>query len=201
MAYRFQHRRDTEANWRGVILADGEIGIIQRNGRNTNLYKIGDGVTTFENLPLFGFDGTLSGDLNTGDDNSRQAVSKEVLVKKFNDIDDELSKSASQSSLDSLSESFDEYKEATDKSIEDINSSIENINNTLEDVNGAIEDINDSLTTHGETFESIKNDITELQNKHVALPKSEFDSIYPEIDGVREGLEDGVFYYVYEEIE
>lgn len=45
---KIQHRRDTSANWssNNPILSEGEIGIDITNNR----IKIGDGVTTWNNL-------------------------------------------------------------------------------------------------------------------------------------------------------
>lgn len=51
----FQFRRDTAANWSSVnpILLDGELGIES----NTDLFKLGDGVTAWNALPYGGLQG------------------------------------------------------------------------------------------------------------------------------------------------
>jgi hypothetical protein len=46
-----QFRRDTEANWAGKTLADGEIGYVN-SGTNKGKFKIGDGVTVWGTLPF-----------------------------------------------------------------------------------------------------------------------------------------------------
>lgn len=55
---RIQFRRDTLANWNSVnpILLEGEIGYVLDD---PNLYKMGDGVHTWNQLPFRGFDGTI----------------------------------------------------------------------------------------------------------------------------------------------
>jgi len=45
-----QLRRDTEANWAGKTLADGEIGVTN-SGTNAGKFKIGDGTTVWGSLP------------------------------------------------------------------------------------------------------------------------------------------------------
>jgi hypothetical protein len=99
MAYIFQHRRDTLANWNSVnpVLADAEIGYIldldDQGRQKSSLYKIGDGRTAWKDLPLFGFGGNVHDDFDGSDLNitvpSRQAVLNkisEVVNSTRNDI-------------------------------------------------------------------------------------------------------------------
>ena len=53
-----KQRRDTADNWRvqNPILLDGEIGIVTDQPER---YKVGDGVTEWNALPLRGFDGNI----------------------------------------------------------------------------------------------------------------------------------------------
>lgn len=53
-----QQRRDTRANWESTnpLLLDGELGIVTDD---RNLYKVGDGVSHWNDLPYRGFDGTI----------------------------------------------------------------------------------------------------------------------------------------------
>lgn len=46
-----QHRRDTAANWAGVILAQGEIGY-QTDGADAGNFKIGNGTSAWGALPF-----------------------------------------------------------------------------------------------------------------------------------------------------
>ena len=46
-----KHRRDTEANWAGKTLADGEIGYVN-SGTNAGKFKIGDGSSVWGSLPF-----------------------------------------------------------------------------------------------------------------------------------------------------
>lgn len=193
MAYRFQYRRDSEANWKGVILADGEIGIIQRNGRNTNLYKIGDGKTTFEDLPLFGFNGTLSNTLDVvdGEQISNEAVSKDILVEKFNSLDEALLKLSTKEELKALSEvvtaNSTAYESFINDSFNPLSTKVETNETTLNE-----------LTEKVGTNETALNELTEkvdiLTNKHVILTQAEFDN-----KNTNNELQEGIFYYIYEE--
>ena len=82
----FQGRRDTTANWQSEnpILAAAECGYISESlGQATVLYKIGDGVTPWNDLPLLrGTDVMLSDDVDL-DDSERAASSR--AVKTVND--------------------------------------------------------------------------------------------------------------------
>lgn len=51
-------RRDTAANWtaNNPVLLDGELGIVTDQ---PNSYKVGDGSTAWNDLPLRGFDGNI----------------------------------------------------------------------------------------------------------------------------------------------
>lgn len=80
MADRIQQRRDTAARWAqyNPILLEGEVGYVTDD---PNQYKIGDGVHTWNELPLRGFDGTLVHEL--GD--SQTAAMSQQGVTKVND--------------------------------------------------------------------------------------------------------------------
>ncbi len=64
MADRIQHRRDTKANWEqyNPVLLEGEIGLVMDD---PNLYKVGDGINAWNDLPFRGFDGTVSQSIGT----------------------------------------------------------------------------------------------------------------------------------------
>ncbi len=63
MAKQIQIRRDTSVNWTNInpILAQGELGY----EIDTNLLKIGDGLTAWTSLPYFSSGGGASGEANT----------------------------------------------------------------------------------------------------------------------------------------
>lgn len=90
MAYILQHRRDTLANWQSVnpVLADAEIGFIldkDENGRQkSSLYKIGDGVHAWNDLPMFGFGGNIYENFE-GDDLSSSVASRQAILDKLNE--------------------------------------------------------------------------------------------------------------------
>lgn len=72
-----KQRLDTSANWAATnpVLLSGELGIVSDD---PNLYKIGDGVTHWNDLPFRGFDGTIVHE--TGQ--SRNAVMSQAGVTK-----------------------------------------------------------------------------------------------------------------------
>lgn len=88
MAYILQHRRDTLENWKSVnpVLADAEIGYIldlDENGKQkSSLYKIGDGRTAWNDLPLFGFGGNVHDDF-AGNDLNISVASRQAVLDKI----------------------------------------------------------------------------------------------------------------------
>lgn len=64
MADRVQHARDTLANWQSEnpILLEGELGLVTDQ---RGLWKWGDGVTPWNNLPWCGFNGTVAQETGT----------------------------------------------------------------------------------------------------------------------------------------
>lgn len=77
-----QQRRDTAAQWaaKNPVLLDGELGLVTDN---PNSYKMGDGVTAWNDLPLRGFDGNIVQEL--GDSAtavmSQKAITEQVATK------------------------------------------------------------------------------------------------------------------------
>lgn len=74
---RIQQRRDTAARWAqfNPILLEGEVGYVTDD---PNQYKIGDGVHTWNDLPLRGFDGTL---VHALDGSANTAMSTGAITK------------------------------------------------------------------------------------------------------------------------
>ena len=68
------------------ILLEGEIGIVTDN---PNQYKVGDGINTWNNLPLRGFTGTIAQVL--GDDENA-VVSQKVVTEKLSELGQEVCK-------------------------------------------------------------------------------------------------------------
>lgn len=221
MAYRLQFRKDTKANWESVNpqLADGEIGLI----RGTNLYKIGEpkdnGVLKFWNeLPLYGFNGTLSQTLDVaeGEAVNNEAVTKAALIAKFSEISNSMSTITGR--LDSLElpddatslkkylEDLSELVETQGDVIDEINSRISAVETTIngvdaeeESVKGLVEKVSDLegiINDSGEGEEKVlglKSRVEVLEDKHLVCSKSEYDSLDAN------DIVPGVFYYVYEE--
>lgn len=222
MAYRLQFRKDTKENWESANpqLADGEIGLI----RGTNLYKIGEpkdnGVLKFWNeLPLYGFNGTLSQTLDVaeGEAVNNEAVTKAALIAKFNEISNSMSTITGR--LDSLElpdgatslkkylEDLSELVETQGDVIDEINSRISAVETTIngidaeegEGVKGLVEKVDDLegiINDSGEGEEKVlglKSRVEVLEDKHVVCSKSDYDSLDAN------DIVPGVFYYVYEE--
>lgn len=61
MSYKLKLRNDTKANWESVnpVLLDGEMAVVDYYGNGVyNMYKIGDGSTSFNSLPYYPYDST-----------------------------------------------------------------------------------------------------------------------------------------------
>jgi hypothetical protein len=91
MAYIIQQRRDTKDNWEKVnpVLADAEIGFIKDLGeelkQKSSLFKIGDGKTAWNDLPLFGWGGTFynANDAWKGSDLDTSIASQQAVLDKI----------------------------------------------------------------------------------------------------------------------
>lgn len=74
-----QQRRDTTAQWaaKNPVLLDGELGLVTDN---PNSYKVGDGVTAWNDLPLRGFDGNIVQELGNSATSvmSQKAITEQV---------------------------------------------------------------------------------------------------------------------------
>lgn len=79
MADRIQLRRDTKLRWEQLnpILLEGEEGYVLDN---PNLYKLGDGIHAWNDLPYRGYNGTIIND-NLGSD--ERAVVSEAMTSKL----------------------------------------------------------------------------------------------------------------------
>lgn len=91
MAYIIQQRRDIAENWKKInpVLARGEMGFIEDvddNGiQKSSLYKMGDGKTAWNNLPLFGFGGNVYGTDNAwvGSDLDTSVASQQAVMDRI----------------------------------------------------------------------------------------------------------------------
>ena len=82
MADIIQQRRDTAARWAqyNPILMEGEAGYVTDN---PNQYKIGNGVSAWNDLPLRGYTGTIAQD--TGDDENA-VMSQKATTEKLSEL-------------------------------------------------------------------------------------------------------------------
>lgn len=80
MADRIQNRRDTAARWAqfNPVLLEGETGYVTDN---PNQYKIGDGVHTWNELPLRGYNGTI---VESFGNSSDEVMSQNFITKLIN---------------------------------------------------------------------------------------------------------------------
>ena len=83
---RIKQRTDTQANWaaNNPVLLDGELGFVTDD---KNLYKVGDGVTAWNDLPFRGFDGTL---VHTTGDSETAAMSQKGVTEKLTELGQEV---------------------------------------------------------------------------------------------------------------
>lgn len=81
-----QQRRDTAAQWAASnpVLLEGELGIVTDD---PNLYKIGDGVTAWNDLKFRGFDGTL---VQTLGDSENAVMSQKAVTEKLTELESEM---------------------------------------------------------------------------------------------------------------
>lgn len=77
-----QNRRDTKANWEtnNPVLAEGEIGLVLDD---KNSYKVGDGTTKWNDLPLRGYNGNIVNELG---DNENSVISQKGITKVLKHI-------------------------------------------------------------------------------------------------------------------
>lgn len=195
MASRIQFRRDTSAEWERVnpILANSEIGFIldlDVNGnQRSSLYKIGDGLHTWIELPLFGFNGNFSEDLESlTDEDHNTVVSKYALVEKFQSI---------QNILNNINSNIGEI----DGDVEELKGWSEEVKTILSELGVKIEESEQTISEHTSSIEtlggitsSLDGRVGVLENMHVVLTQTDYDDLKN-----RDGLIDGVFYYIYEE--
>lgn len=77
-----QNRRDTKANWEtnNPVLAEGEIGLVLDD---RNSYKVGDGTTKWNDLPLRGYNGNIFNELG---DNENSVISQKGITEVLKHI-------------------------------------------------------------------------------------------------------------------
>ena len=165
-----KQRRDTADNWRvqNPILLDGEIGIVTDQPER---YKVGDGVTEWNALPLRGFDGNIV--QMTG--GSRTAVMSQLAVtqaleevennalspEKIEELTKVLaSKAELNEAINTLTEAVVENEEVTAAALNDLNT---RVNDSA--TKGDIQTINDAFAnypTKTEIAESLESLTTEI---------------------------------------
>ena len=125
MAYIIQQRRDIAENWSKVnpVLARGEMGFIEdvdENGvQKSSLYKMGDGRTDWNHLPLFGFGGNVYNTANAW---------------KGSDLDTTVA--SQQAILDKITEKIAASEEVTNNTIDELNA---NLSQAIYDVVNGVE--------------------------------------------------------------
>lgn len=159
MAYLIQHRRDTKENWEkyNPVLADGEMGFIKDidgdGNQKSSLYKIGDGRHTWNDLPLFGYNGNVYPDFE-GDD-LEYSVPTRSLMKT--ELDGKLNTDQLKQSI-KLTEEEEEYvvdttnhivsRAALIEGLETIENSIDQLDTELDAQAESIEGINTTINDH-----------------------------------------------------
>ena len=158
MAYLIQHRRDTKENWEryNPVLADGEMGFIKDvdadGNQKTSLYKIGDGIHTWNDLPLFGYNGNVYTDFE-GDD-LEYSVATRSLMKT--ELDSKLNTDQLKQSI-KLTEEEEGYDVDTTNHIVSRAALIEGI----ETIENSINQLDTELDTQAESIEGINTTINE----------------------------------------
>lgn len=191
MAYILQHRRDTLANWNKVnpILADAEIGFIldkDENGKQkSSLYKIGDGKTPWNDLPLFGFGGNVYNNFK-GNDLSTSVASRQAILDKFNELNEELDASLVQSISPEEEESVDmdimkqqvvsrwtlleEFQNiwgnvrGNKEQINSLDGNIQGLTGNVNSIKDKVDDLEKTSNTHSGEIEALQTSTTTLNN-------------------------------------
>lgn len=208
MAYRFQFRGDKESAWKDKILADREIGVlINDKGKATNLYKIGDGATPWQDLPYFGFNGAISNSLEIQENEQadQTVLNKQVVIDKLTGVDSSITSittrlSSTENEVINIQETIGTKGENGNiyKEIDDIKGTIGAAGD--KDIYTEIGGIKEIIGTKGENnniyteLVSVKNELLGRHNT-VVLSTLEYDSMVSE-DG--SGLQENVLYFVYE---
>jgi hypothetical protein len=183
MAYIIQQRRDTKDNWEKVnpVLADAEIGFIKDLDENlkqkSSLFKIGDGKTAWNDLPLFGWGGTFynaesawrGSDLDTSIA-SQQAVLNKIAEKILasetttNATIEEVRAALEETfnvSITELDKKYDEIingtAEYTDEETGDVIPATPGIEGRLADAEGKVDILLGDNTVEGSIDNRVKN--------------------------------------------
>ena len=211
MAYRFQYRGDKESNWKDVILADREIGLLlDEQGKATNLYKIGDGQTKYQDLPYFGFDGSISSKLTAEENENTDltVLNKKVVIDEFANISssiDDLNKSLTdtQSELDNIKINIGARGEG-----DDIYTELDNIKINIgapregdSDIYTELDNIKlnigaDEKGNRESIYKEIGNLETQLRDRHKTIVLSSYE--YSSLENNLDLMHEDVLYFVYD---
>lgn len=165
-----KQRRDTADNWRvqNPILLDGEIGIVTDQPER---YKVGDGVTEWNALPLRGFDGNIvqmTGGSRTAvmsqwavthalEEVENNALSPEKIEELTKDL---ASKAELNEAINTLTEAVVENEEVTAAALNDLDKRVKEAA-----TKGDIQTINEAFAnypTKTEITESLESLTTEI---------------------------------------
>ena len=99
-------RRDTALQWsiKNPVLLDGELGIVKDQPGS---YKVGDGVTAWNDLPLRGFDGNI---VHTPGESTTAVMSQKGVTEVTDLLGKRIAESATE--VTRLSQEFEEIKNA-----------------------------------------------------------------------------------------
>lgn len=168
MAYIIQHRRDTLENWIKVnpILADAEIGFVLAKG--SSMYKIGDGVTAWNDLPMFGFGGNFYDNFD-GNDLDTSVPSRRVVLASLQEITHGSEKM--EGLLDKLSTKQLVHMISPDPDVEDFEgiSPEDEATVTMSDVEPTLRKQVVSRWAILEEFQQIWNDFGSLEDSFISL--------------------------------
>ena len=191
MAYIIQHRRDTAENWTRInpVLADAEVGYISDfdgdGKQKSSLYKIGDGRTAWNDLPIFGFNGNVYDNLD-GDDLVNSVATRRV-VKNIS-----LSVDGLKDDLKTTNENIS----TVDDTLKNLNDTVSTLNTTTEALNNDIQGFKDYKEDNDDNISLINTNITDLDTR--------IDNMESKFVVVKEGtplenLPEGTIIFTYED--
>ena len=189
-----KQRRDTAVNWQAQnpVLLDGEIGIVTDQ---PDRYKVGDGVTEWNALPLRGFDGNIV--QMTG--GSRTAVMSQLAVtqaleevannalspEKIEELTKDLaSKAELNDAIDALIEAVVENEEVTAAALNDLDGRLNAFGERIAEENATKQELSESIASLSASIEAVIIENEEVTAAALNDLNAKIESIIARLDAM-----------------
>lgn len=190
---RIKQRSDSAANWAAVnpVLLKGELGLVDDD---PNLYKVGDGKTAWNDLPLRGFDGTVAQE--TGD--SPAAVMSQAAVTRALEAADEKIEGkvpketgkglSSNDYTDAEKEKLAALENYDDSEVKEALSTLERADNELaEAISEKVDKVDGKQLTTEDFTTALKDKLQGLNNYDDAEVKAAIEKLREDFDTLVDG--------------